>query len=250
MQPPRHRLGPCLRAGLAVPLGLRLGLLASLALLTAAPAGAGPLRAGGDHAGEDHSLEDHSGEYLRRIDLGEADLSGSDLSASDLKDAVLVDALLVDARLVLTVLFNADLTGADLTGADLTGAMAKNAVFADAVLDGAVLVGADLKNASFAGAMLLGADLSSVRSGRHADFDGAYYDARTLLDPSIDTTGMLEVLGICPRDPGLYLIDSDGDGLADTCQGAIPLPEPGGALGVVSGAALLLALRARRRPAG
>ena len=56
---------------------------------------------------------------------------------------------------------------------------------------------------------------------------------------------MYFVVGACPSNPNLYWIDSDRDGDGDTCHGAAPLPEPGGAA-LLAGVAMLAALARRR----
>lgn len=222
-----------------------LALLAlSIGMALASVGAAGTLTAGGDHSAEEHAGEEHSGESLARIDLEGADLTESDLSGSDLKNANLVDATLEGADLSETDLQNADLSGTDLRDALLEDAFAKNASFAGALLNGASLVGASLKNADLSGSMLLGADLSDLGDIKNATFDDSYYDADTLLDPRIDTSGMIAVMGPCPGEPDAMLVMGD-DGLA--CESAEMLPEPSTAMALACGGALLLALARRRR---
>ena len=217
-------------------------LFFALVLLTASGASADALAREGSHIGEDHSFEVHADEDLREIDLSGADLSGSDLSGSDLKDAVLVEAVLVGTDLSVASLKNADLTGADLRGAWLEDTAAKNATFVGAVLNGASLVGADLKNTDFAAASLLGADLSDLAKVKNASFDGAFYDADTALDPRIDTSGMIEVVGPHPEIAGAMLVIDDGE--SDYVNVEF-LPEPSPLAALVCGGALLLLPRRR-----
>jgi hypothetical protein len=103
----------------------------------------------------------------------------------------------------------------------------------------------ELKDADLRGAHLLGADFSNVLNGQFANFAGAYYDANTVLVPSIDDSVMYFVVGACPTDPSKYWIDDDRDGHGDRCDGVSPLPEPGSAA-VLAGSALLAALARRR----
>ena len=118
------------------------------------------------------------------------------------------------------------------------------------MLGGALFDGTDLEDADFASAELMGADLSTALKADDAHFDTAYYDATTVFSPDMDASGMYEVMGTCPLDPSLMLIDMDGDGAGDECHElrSTPLPEPGGLAMLGCGSALLLALR-RQSPA-
>jgi len=252
--PPHSRPGAGLRSPFANLLAfarLRLAardllvLLAPLALAASTSAAADPLAAFGSYVGEDHSFHDHHHEQLRGINLSEANLTSANFTDALLRDALLVDAIAVDALFTSANLWDANLSGADLTRADLTNANLKGADFANAMLRDARLTGSELKNADFRGADLLGADLANVRNGQFADFAGAYFDADTQLARSIDDSVMYYVVGVCPTNPNQYSIDTDRDGDGDTCQGAAPLPEPGG-IALLAGSALLAALARRR----
>ncbi len=225
-----------------------LVLLAPLALAVSTSAAASPLTAYGYHVGEDHSFDDHHAQDLHHIDLCLADLTASDFGVTNLRSGLFVDAVLVGLLLDAAELEAADFSGADLTGADLSGADAEAAIFAHAVLEDAVLLGADLEDADFTGASLLGADLSTVVNGDLASFAGAYYDAATLLDPAIDTSGMYRVMSACPSDPELWWVDTNADGEPDECHEPVRLPEPGSAA-LLAGIAMLAGFRAaiRRR---
>jgi hypothetical protein len=229
---------------------LSLALAATFSLLAAPAVAADPLSRGGSHVGEDHSDEIHSGANLRGIDLSLADLSRSDLSGSNFKEGLFVDALLVDTDLTSTELEDANFTGADLTGADLGDANAEGAIFTDALLIGALFDGTDLEDSVFAGAELMGADLSNAVKADRADFDGSYFDATTLLSPDMDTSGMYEVMGACPSDPEMMLVDMDGDHEGDECHELHALPEPGALSLVAAGGALVVGLSRRRRQVG
>ena len=63
-------------------------------------------------------------------------------------------------------------------------------------------------------------------------------------DVDLDEVG--DACDNCPDDPNADQLDSDGDGLGDACD-PTPIPEPGVALGLGAGSALLLALVRRRR---
>ncbi len=157
-------------------------------LLPAGVSHATPLFAFGDHTGEDHSFENHDKEILNDIILSSADLTSTNLSKSVLTNAIMISAILTGADIEKT-----DFGGADLSGSAVTGTAAKNAVFTGAILDGTDFSGSDVKNADFTGASLLGADFSSLANADKADFTGAFYDAATILDPGIDTSGMILV---------------------------------------------------------
>lgn len=78
------------------------------------------------------------------------------------------------------VLENADFKQTLLTGADFSGAVLTNANFANADLEDALMCSADLEDANFEGADLCGADFRFANIGA-ARFDGAVFDARTVL---------------------------------------------------------------------
>jgi hypothetical protein len=64
----------------------------------------------------------------------------------------------------------------------------------------------------------------------------------------MDASGMYEVMGACPSDPSMSLIDMNGDHTGDECHELTALPEPG-ALAMLGSAIGLLVPLARRRTA-
>lgn len=90
-------------------------------------------------------------------------------------------------KLNQVILEGEDLSGVDLSGADLSHAYLLNCNFENANLSGARLRGAFLNNSNLRGANLRGADLRWAKltgaDVRDAQFDGAFYDIGTRLDP-------------------------------------------------------------------
>ena len=119
-----------------MPLGVRLGLAARIAVRTRA------------------NLTDADLTYakLTGANLTRANLTGANLTRADLTDAKLTDADLTDADLTYAKLTGAKLTDADLTRANLTRANLTYANLTRANLTDAKLTGADLTRADLTGA--------------------------------------------------------------------------------------------------
>jgi uncharacterized protein YjbI with pentapeptide repeats len=155
----------------------------------------------------ENNVTDISGINFKEALLNESTLNGVKISdkqhKADLIGAVINGAKLRDTELSYAKLDEAHMHVADLTGANLTGAklsaQMNGTKFNKAVLNGATLnfawlmgakfnnaelanadlKGAEIKSAEFKNAWLLGADFKEAAAVESADFNGAYYNAKT-----------------------------------------------------------------------